>query len=177
MGLIGKIASRAEVGTHPEGRVGWVSGVHDHVGTLTNAECDNIRRVWPNWDKVVCHHCHIMTVDGEALNTLRAAIDESQTMFLARGEFELSETSIRRALLSVSNQGAIVIHLSVDQIVIGEWRGRASLVAHDLLYQVKVISVVPVGKKNRANVNVVWYVLWTVNDNGYARLAVQFLCQ
>lgn len=91
-------------------------------------------------------------------------------MLLARGEFEFGETSIGCASLSGSDQGAVVVHLSVDQIAVREWR-RAARCCHDLLNEIIVIRVVPIREKDWADINVIWYVLGAMNDYGCPTLA------
>lgn len=77
MGLVGSIAALAEVGAHPEGRVGRVVSGHDHIGTLSDPEGDYIGGVWLHRYEVVGHDGHVVAVNSKALYALSAAIDQS----------------------------------------------------------------------------------------------------
>ena len=76
MRLIGKIAIGAEIGAHPVGGRRRSHGLHNDIATLTDAEGHDIGSVRLDRHKVVGNDCHIVAVDGEALNTLSAAVDE-----------------------------------------------------------------------------------------------------
>lgn len=63
-----------------------------------------------------------MIVDGEALNALGTCVDEAQTVGLSGREFKDGNTSVRRALLAVGDQTAVVVHFAIDQVIVGSWR-------------------------------------------------------
>lgn len=65
-----------------------------------------------------------MAVDRKPLNTFGAAVDEAKTMSLAGGELELADSGVACTLggISLGNLGAVKVHLSVNQIIIGEYR-------------------------------------------------------
>ncbi len=67
MGLVSERAGMAKVSAHPERRVRWVVGGHDHICTLPDSEGDHIGVVRLNWDEVVGHNGHVVAVDAEAL--------------------------------------------------------------------------------------------------------------
>lgn len=72
--------------------------------------------------------------------------------------------------MSVSDQRAVVVHLSIDQVAIRE-RRRTARSLHDLLDDIIIVSVVPISEKDRANINIIWNILGAVDDHGCATLA------
>lgn len=96
-GLVGQGAGGGVVGAHPVGGVGSALGFDDDVGALADAECDHVGGVGFDGDEVVGHDGHGVAVDGEALETFSAGVDESQAMLLAGGKFEFGDTGVRCA--------------------------------------------------------------------------------
>ena len=83
-----------------------------------------------------------MIVDTEFLDTLGTRIDQSQSMLLPGCEFKFGKTGVIRARRAISHEGAIVIHLSINQIV-DRFRGYLREIrTHDIFYNVKVRLVI-----------------------------------
>ena len=76
MGLVSKVTGRAEIRSHPIGRVGFSNTVDNDIATLANPEGYDISSVWLNWHKVVRKNGHTVTVNGEALDTFGTAVDK-----------------------------------------------------------------------------------------------------
>ena len=93
VGVISIIA-RAEIRTHPEGRVGCASSRHDDITTLTNSESDHVGSVGHNRHKIVGKNGHIMAINGEILDAFSAGIDKPKSVRLARMELKLGKTGI-----------------------------------------------------------------------------------
>ena len=74
--VMGGIASRTEIRAHPNGRVRRACSRHNDIGTLTNTESDHVSGVWLNRHKIVGNNRHVETINGESLNTFRAAVDK-----------------------------------------------------------------------------------------------------
>ena len=76
VGLIGKIAIGAEIGAHPiSGRRGS-NALHNDIAALTDAEGHDVGGVRLDGHKVVGNDCHIVAIDGEALNAFSTAVDK-----------------------------------------------------------------------------------------------------
>ena len=93
--VVGSIASRTEIGAHPDGRVGWTCSRHNDIGTLTNTESDHSGGVWLDGHKIVGNNCHVEAINRETLNAFGAAVDEPESVPLAGLELELRKTSVR----------------------------------------------------------------------------------
>lgn len=76
MGLIGEIASRAEVGAHPVCRSGVSDALYNDIAALPDTKGYNVGGVRLDGHKVVGDDCHIVTVNGKALDTFGTAVDE-----------------------------------------------------------------------------------------------------
>ena len=76
-------------------------------------------------------------------------------MLLASREMEFGKTSIVRAWRSIGDEGAVVIHLPIDQIVVRFWRYLRKVRTHYLFYDLIVRLVVVVRQKYGAKVNVI----------------------
>ena len=85
-------------------------------------------------------------------------------MGLTRLEFKLRETSIWCAVLSIRNKSAVEVHLTVDQIVVRS--DRRCTYSHGLLYKREVVLMIPVSEQYWADIDVVWNVLWPMDDQG-----------
>lgn len=98
-----------------------------------------------------------MSVNAEVLGTLRSAVDETHAVLLSRRELEVRKTGIGLARGARCDEGAVVVHLSVDQVVVRRAgsNDRLKIGAHDLLHNIVVVAVVPVLKENRADVDVI----------------------
>ena len=154
MGLIGKVASGAEVSAHPVGGFWCPNGLHNNITTLTDTESHDVGGVRLDGHEVVGNDSHIVAVDGEALDAFSTAVDEPQTVFLPGVELEFGKTGIRGAVnRGIGDQRAIVVHLAVDEVVVGEgWRLTHS---HDLLNNLKVLGVIVVAEHDRSKIVVV----------------------
>ena len=76
VGLIGKIAMGAQVGAHPVGGRGRPNTLHNNVATLPDAKSHDVGRVRLDGHEVVGDDCHVVAVNGEALNTLSTTVDK-----------------------------------------------------------------------------------------------------
>lgn len=160
------VASRTEIGAHPNRRVGWAGSRHDDIATLTNTESDHVSSIRFDGHKIVSDDCHIEAIDGETLNAFGAAVDQSQSVLLAGLELEFRKTGVRSALLSfVCELSAVEAHLAVDQIGVRERGKRVGGRGHDFLNDLFVWLVVPVAEHDRSNVNVIRCLRGTVNDH------------
>lgn len=81
--MVGEGTLCTEVCAHPKGRVRWTGSFHDYISALANSECDYVGCVWLDWYEVVRHHCHVVVVDGEALETFGSAVDKSESVLLS----------------------------------------------------------------------------------------------
>lgn len=117
-------------------------------------------------DEVVGDDGHVVAVNGEALDTFGASVDQAETMNLASGELELGHASISGAggFVTGSNGGAVKVHLAVDEIVVGPHRGSVSR-GEGLLHKRKVRGVIPVRQHHRAKIDVVVGVLGAIDDD------------
>lgn len=76
VGLIGQIAIRAEIGTHPVYGRGCSDGLHDDIAALTDTKRHDVGGVRLDGHKIVGNDCHVVAVDSEALNTFSAGVDK-----------------------------------------------------------------------------------------------------
>ena len=77
VGLVGKIAGRAEIGSHPVNAIGFSNALDDDICALANPEGDHVGRVRLYRNKVVGHDRHVVPIDCKSLNALRATVDKS----------------------------------------------------------------------------------------------------
>jgi hypothetical protein len=105
-----------------------------------------------------------MTVNREFLHSFSTHVDQPQSMLLARGEGELRDTSVGRAIYILV---AWKVHLAVDQVVVGcRLRSVVGFFGHCLFDKRIVIFMVPVAQDYWAEVDIVVYILGTVDDHG-----------
>lgn len=167
VGLVGSRA-RGDVGSHPECRGRSTSiGSDKDVGALSYTEGHDLGGVGSHGDKIIGNHRQVVAVNGEALHTLGAGVDQAKSMRLARGELELGDASVGRAWSGVagSNGGAVEVHLTVDKVVVRSGRSFSAR-SKDLLHEVEVLGVVPVGQHHGTKIDVIVRVLGPVDDNG-----------
>ena len=80
-------------------------------------------------------------------------------------ELELGETRVRRASLAIGNQGTIVIHLAVDEIVVREWRGTWRCF-HDLFDNLEILRVIMVAEQHWSDVIIIGHLRRAMDDHG-----------
>ena len=107
----------------------------------------------------------LTVINAELLHALGARVDQAKAIGLARLELELGNTGIWCAGSAVLR--ARVVHLAVDQVVVTLWQRRiGSCRSHNVLHNVIVVSVVPIGKHHGSEILiVVSIVVRTVNDH------------
>ena len=164
MGLVGEITVGTKIRAHPVGRVGFPDTVDDDVASLADAEGDDVGSIRFDWHEIIGDDGHVMAVDGEALDTFGTAVDQPEAVLLSGVELELGDASVGRAGLAAGDEGAVVVHLPVDEIVVGEWR-CASGGLHDLFDDFEVFGMIPVAKHDWANVIIVRDLRRTVDDH------------
>lgn len=146
-------------GAHPDGIVGRrVGGVEHNVGALADAKGDDVSGVGLDGDEVVGDDRERVPVDGELLDCLGAPVDHPEAVSLARREGKFGQPCIGMACEVCV--GAVVVTFAIDEEVLGFWRqsrGQGAGPVQCLLHELKVSpsTVVPVGKHDRALVNVV----------------------
>ena len=164
--MMRSIASRTEVRTHPNRRVGWAGSRHDDIATLANTESDHVCSIWLDGHKIVGNDCHIEAINGETLNAFGAAVDEPKSVLLAGLKLEFSKTGVRGALLSfICEFCAIEAHLAVNQVRVRERTSRVRRRGHELLNDLFVWFVIPVAEHNRSNIDIICCLRGTVNDH------------
>lgn len=84
-------------------------------------------------------------------------------MLFSGVKLELGETSVRCARLASCNQGAVVVHLAIDEIVVGEWWG--TIRRHDLFDKLKILGMVPIAEQYWAEVIIVCDLGRTMNNH------------
>lgn len=85
-------------------------------------------------------------------------------MLLPLDKLELGEPSVGGALAAVGHQGAVIVHLAVDQTVVGGWSSGTG--CHDALDDAEIFFVIPVAQQDGANVAIIVDVLGSVDDHG-----------
>ena len=153
-----------DVGSHEDGIGGIAVGGDENVCSLGDSERDDVGLVGYDGHKVVRNHGHGMIVNGEFLNTFTTGIDQSKTMGFAGLEPEFRDACIRGACGTARDQGAVVVHFAVDEIVVGTfrgWRGHSLDFFHDL----EVLLMVVVGEQDGPNVYIVRCVFGPVDDH------------
>ena len=143
VGLVCQITVGAKIRSHPVSRAGLSDTGDDNITALTNPERNNVGSIRLNRDEIVCNNGHIVAINSKALDSFGTAVDEPESVLLSRVEFELGETCVRRASLTGGDQGAIVVHLAIDEIVVGEWWG-ASGCLHDLFDNLEIFGMIPI---------------------------------
>ncbi len=162
----GGVASRTEIGTHPDCRVGWACSRHDDIGTLTNTQSDHVGCIWNDGYEIVGNNGHVEAINSETLNAFSAAVDEPEPVLLAGLELEFRKAGIRCALLSlVCELSTVEAHFAVDQIAVRERRKWVERRGHDFLDDLFVGLVVPIAEHDWSNVNVICCLGWSVNDH------------
>lgn len=156
------IAATGQGRAHPHKVAGLSGGLNNNIGPLTNTKSDKVGLVWLDFDEVVGDDGHLVVVDAELLDTLGTGVDEAEEVLLARLEAEFRNTSVRRA--GVGGVSTWVVHLAVDQVVVGE-RRKTGLGVHDLPDQVEVLVVEPVREDDRSLVLIVLRVRRTMDDH------------
>ena len=118
-----------EIRAHPKRRLG-VAGIsrNEDIGTLADTQRHNCGVVWVDGSEVIGDDRERVPVYREALNAIRARINQTQTMRLPRLEFKLRDTSIVTARRAITRgDGCTVeIHLPVDQVVVRRNMGRTT---------------------------------------------------
>lgn len=114
-----------------------------------------VRLVWLHGDKVVGNDCEAVIVNRKFLDSLRAAIDETQLECLARMEAKLGQPSVGRA--RQARLRAVIVHLAVDEVVVarrgvGPARRHHIVGRHRLADQISIVVVIPVSEHDRAQV-------------------------
>ena len=107
-----------------------------------------------------------MVINGEVYNALGAGVNDSQKMSLSGLETELRETSESRALMWLRvkrQQAAVVVHLAVDQSVVGF--DDLLVGTNVLLSKAVVILMVPIADHDGANIDIVISARRTVDDH------------
>jgi hypothetical protein len=92
-------------------------------------------------------------------------------MCLASCELKLRQTSIICAFgrITNTNSRAIEAHFTVNEVVVGCWASSSTIAtvecerAHNIFDDFKVLSVVPIRKKYRTKVEVVWHMIRSVD--------------
>ena len=171
-------------GAHPVGGVGGASGLNDYVGALANLKREsvrhsdisgpaaahskrhNVRLIWVDWHKIIRDDSHRMLVDAELLDTFSTSVNQPQSMRLPGGEMEFGKSSIVRTRRSISNERAIVVHFSVDQIVIRFRCCQREICTHDIFDDRKVRLVIVVRQQYRAEIDVIACVSWAIDYHG-----------
>ena len=132
---------------------------------MTDPEGHDVGHVRLDGHEVVGDDGHVVAVDREALDPLGAAVDQPQAVLLPGVELELGEARVRRAGLAVGDQGAVVVHLAVDQIVVRERRGPRGRL-HDLFDNLEILRVVMIAEQHRSDVVIIGHLRRAVNDHG-----------
>jgi hypothetical protein len=148
-----------QIGSHPIGVTLLSDSLNNDIASLTDTKSNDVGGIWNNWNEIVGNDTEVVSINGKLLDTLGRCVDQPETMFLARLEAELGDTSIGHAWKS--GVLARVVHLSVDQVVVRD--GNAAV--HGSIYQGEVISVIPIGQHDGANINVIWFSLRSLNDD------------
>ena len=97
------------------------SGLNNDISTLANGQGDDVRGVGLDGLEVVGDDGEVVAVNGELHGGLSGGVDQSKAVLLAWGESELGDTGVWCA--DGGGVGAWVIHLSVDQSVVGQRNG------------------------------------------------------
>jgi hypothetical protein len=148
-----------QIGSHPIGVTLLSDTLNNDIASLADTESNDVGGIWNDGNEIVGNDAEVVAVNGKLLDTLGRRVDQPETMFLARLEAELGDTSIGHAWKS--GVLARVVHLSVDQVVVRD--GNAAV--HGSIYQGEVISVIPIGQHDGANINVIWFSLRSLNDD------------
>lgn len=147
---LGGQTAAGNVASHPESsRAVTDIGLDDDVGSLANAQGDDLGVIGLHLYKVICNDCHGVSINGEALNTFGTRVDKTQAMSLALLEGKFGDTGVVSALrrISSSNCRAVKVALSVDEVVIGEYQAIA-IDLKNFFNQVKVLLVIPIWKQS-----------------------------
>ena len=148
--------SSADVGSHPVSTAGIAGALDQDVHSLTNSQSDEVGTVGNHWNKVVGDDGQVVVVNGEIDNAFGARVNDSQKMSLSGLEIELGEASERRAVMRFRikrQQAAVVVHLAVDQSVVGFDDLLVS--TNVLLHKAVVILMIPVADHDGADINIV----------------------
>jgi hypothetical protein len=115
--IIQNTALRSKLRAHPVGITRCTDGFNDDIGTLSDAEGDDVRGIWLHGNEVNSNDSQGVTVDAELLEALGTGVDEAKEMLLARLKLELGDAGI--GLAGQSCIRARVLHLPIDEIVVG----------------------------------------------------------
>lgn len=80
-------------------------------------------------------------------------------------EFEFGETGIRYTRLTICNEGAVVVHLAVDEVVVRE-RRSACRCLHNLFDDLFIWGMIPIAKQDWSNIIIVGNMRRTMNNHG-----------
>ena len=131
----------------------------------TYAESNNRRIVRLDRGEIVGDDSHFVVINAKLLNSCTAGIDQAKSMGFATGELEFGEACVA-CTFGAGGVGAVKIHLAVDEIAVGCRSDLCKISSHDILHDVKVISMVVVSHSHRPEVYVVVQVLWSMDDKG-----------
>lgn len=158
----------SQSGSHPE-RVRWFPNSFDQdVGALADPQGNNISLIWNDGREVVGDDLQLMAINAETLQGSSTRVDQSKTIGFARVKLEMSQGSVGSTLCAVGDLRAIVVILSVDQVVIGRRHVFLEIVGdrNHFLDNRKIIFVVIITEHNRSEVDIIFSMLWAVNDHG-----------
>ena len=164
MGLVRKVTDRAEIRTHPVDSGRGSNAFDDDIAALSNSQGYDVCSVRFDWYKIIRNNGHVVTVNGETLDTFGTAVDKPQAHLLSRMELEFGETGIGCTLLTICDERAIVVHLAVDEIVVREKRSACNC-RHDLFDNLKIFCMIPIAKQDRPEIIIIGNVRWTVDNH------------
>ena len=116
VGLVGEGADEGRA--HEVGGAGVGFSCDEDVGALADSERDGADGVRLDGDEVVGDYCHVVAVNAELLSPFRTRVYEAEPMDFVCLEFEFGDASIGSARLSVSNFATVIVHFSVDKVVV-----------------------------------------------------------
>lgn len=150
-------------GTHVDS-VGRLAGaVDEHVAALADAQSDDVRVIGLNLDKVSCNDTESVAIDSELLCGSRRGVDKAQTVHSAGLEAEGGHRHIVAALLV--GLGAGVASLAVDGVGISTGNDSVRDLIEKAIDFLLVVSMEPILKHDRAEIQVVLFVLRAVDHH------------
>lgn len=118
MGLVRYRACPTNIRTHPHSICRLAGSFYQNVCALSHPQRNHFGSVWLDRDEVVRNYSHLIAVDGETLQSLRACVDKPEAVRLTGLELELGETGVGDALGPCWHFGAVGIAFAVDEVVV-----------------------------------------------------------
>jgi len=80
--------------------------------------------IWNDRNKIISNHGKVVPINRELLHSFRSSIDEPESVDLSRCELSRCETGsiFAGGIIPCSNKRAVEVILSIDQIVVRQWR-------------------------------------------------------